>query len=151
VFKYQITLRIMTILALVALLSACATSSIIMLGSARTPIAPDQVRIYMQPPQHYQEIALIHSTSQFSWAITGSQKIDKVISRMRRKAAALGANGLLLHGLNTRATEVVGVDSAHAQLNGNQFRESSMGVTGAVMAEDGSAIAIYVEPAKTVH
>ena len=147
--KFQITLRVMSILALVAILSACATSSVIMLGSSRAPISPDQVRIYTQPPPHYQEIALIHSTSQFSWAITDQQKIDKAISRMRRKAAALGANGLLLNGLNRRATEAVGVDSAHARLSGNRFQGSSFGVTGAVTAEDGSGIAIYVEQAQT--
>ena len=147
--KFQITLRVMSILALVAILSACATSSVIMLGSSRAPISPDQVRIYTQPPPHYQEIALIHSTSQFSWAITDQQKIDKAISRMRRKAAALGANGLLLNGLNSRTTEVVGIDSSHARLSGNRFQGSSFGVAGGVMAEDGSGIAIYVEPAQT--
>lgn len=145
----KLVLRVMPILLLVAILSACATSSVIMLGASRTPIAPDQVRIYIQPPAHYEEIALIHSTSQFSWAITDQQKVDKAISRMKRKAAALGANGLLLNGLNMRTTEVVGVDSAHARLSGNQLQGSSFGVAGGVMAEDGSGIAIYVAHAQT--
>jgi hypothetical protein len=42
-------------------LAACSTSSHVLVGAARPPIAPESVRVYLQPPPHYEEIATINA------------------------------------------------------------------------------------------
>jgi starvation-inducible outer membrane lipoprotein len=49
--------------AFALLLAGCSTSSHVLLGTPRPPIAPEQVRVYAQPPAHYQQIASINANS----------------------------------------------------------------------------------------
>lgn len=60
----------------------------------RAPIAPDEVRIYPTPaaiPARYREIALLEANGDGTWTS------DRVFfESMRRKAAKLGANGIVL-------------------------------------------------------
>src|SRR6516225_5629644 len=77
---------------LAVLLLGCSTSSHVMIGTARPAISPESVRIYVQPPEKYEEIAALDATSQGSFAITSQQNMDKAIARMKEEAAKLGAN-----------------------------------------------------------
>jgi len=92
-------LRLGPVAVLAALLLGCATSSHVMIGTARPPISPESVRVYVQPPEKYEEIATLDTSSQGSFAITGQQNMDKAIARMKEEAAKLGANGILLQGV----------------------------------------------------
>jgi hypothetical protein len=73
------------------MLLGCATSSHVMIGTARPPISPESVRVYVQPPEKYEEIAAIDATSQGSFAITSQQNMDKAIapSSYRRTGRAI--------------------------------------------------------------
>jgi len=84
---------------LAVMLLGCSTSSHVMIGTARPPISPESVRVYVQPPEKYEEIATLDATSQGSFAITSQQNMDKAIARMKEEAAKLGANGILLQGV----------------------------------------------------
>jgi hypothetical protein len=90
-------LRIATALGLV--LAGCATSSHVLIGTARAPISPELVKVYMQPPPKYEQIATIDATSRGSLTITSQQNMDKAIARLKQEAARLGANGILLQGI----------------------------------------------------
>ena len=95
--------------ALVAvLLLGCATSSHVMIGTARPPISPASVRIYLQPPEKYEQIATLDATSQGSFAITSQQNMDKAIARLKEEAAKLGANGVLLQGVQDQQSGSIG-------------------------------------------
>jgi hypothetical protein len=50
------------LLGVVAALAGCVSSHI-MIGQARPPIAPDQVRIYWHAPAKYDEIAMLDTSS----------------------------------------------------------------------------------------
>lgn len=78
------------------LLSACASSSSILVGNARPPIEPTTVKIYVEAPKAYERIALLEASSKASWAVTDQGKTDKMIERLKQEAAKLGANGILL-------------------------------------------------------
>jgi hypothetical protein len=58
------------------LLVGCAASSHVLVGTARPPISPDQVKIYPYPPAKYEEIAIIDASSRGSPAFTDQQKMD---------------------------------------------------------------------------
>src|SRR3546814_2824893 len=89
---------IVLILLVAAILAGCASTSKVMLGSARPALAPEQVRVYFTPPPgRYQEIALLQTAS--GPLTYGEQnKMDNVVAKLRAEAARLGANGVLLQG-----------------------------------------------------
>jgi len=85
----------LALLALVVLLlGACASGSAIVTGNPRAPIAPEQVKIYLEPPADLEVIGLVNASSDAGWTEQGSQ--DYVIEELKKQAAKLGANGVLL-------------------------------------------------------
>ena len=101
-------LRLSPAAALTMMLLGCATSSHVMIGTARPPISPESVRVYVQPPEKYEEIATLDTSSQGSFAITSQQNMDKAIARMKEEAAKLGANGILLQGVQDQQSGAIG-------------------------------------------
>jgi len=128
--------RMIIALALAALLAGCASSSVIV-GKVRPPIAPAQVKIYLSPPQKFEEIALLETSSSASWSFTEQGKMDTVMARMKVQAARMGANGVLLRGTG----EVPSGGISSATFGGN----SALGVSLELTNKVGSGTAIYVE------
>jgi hypothetical protein len=91
-----------------AMLLGCSTSSHVMIGTAHPPISPESVRIYLQPPPRYDQIATLDASSQGSFAITSQQNMDKAIARLKEEAAKLGANGVLLQGVQDQQSGSIG-------------------------------------------
>jgi len=95
------------LLALAVLsIAACASGSAIVTGNTRTPIAPEQVRIYLEPPTSFEVIGLVNASSDSGWTEQGS--LDYAIEELKKQAAKLGANGVLLVSSGERTTTVVG-------------------------------------------
>lgn len=117
-------------------LSGCMTSHV-MLGDAREPISPKSVRIYATPPTEYQEVAMIQSSSKASWAVTEQQKLNKALSRMKKQAAGLGANGLLITGIGE--SNVGGVHQGYSGA-----ASYGTGFTTSIQHKSGQALAIWV-------
>lgn len=81
------------------MLAGCASIHKTMLGAARPAISPDQVQVYQAPPRRYEEIARLESQSGVGFGTQG--QTNAAINRLVREAAALGANGVLLLGVDT--------------------------------------------------
>lgn len=79
------------------LLAGCASSSKVMIGQPRAPIDPALVRVYNTPPAGAVEIAQIESTSAAGFGTQG--QTDAAVARLKREAAQLGANGVVLMGV----------------------------------------------------
>lgn len=77
-------------------LAGCTTTSHVITGKPRAPIDPSQVTLYSSAPPKYEEIAVIEASSRSSFAFGDQQKMDAVIERLKKEAASLGANGVLL-------------------------------------------------------
>lgn len=116
------------------LLAGCVSTNATMLGSAtavRPKLAPTEVRIYRTADQvksKYEEVALINAAGQ-----AGSTNEAKMLDAMRKKAAEVGANGLIL--------DAISEPSAGAKIAGALFG------TGA--ERKGKAVAIFVFPDST--
>jgi hypothetical protein len=41
------------------------------------------VKLYSQPPENYEEIAIIDASSKSSWAVTGQGKTEKAAERFK--------------------------------------------------------------------
>ncbi|PNS07650.1 hypothetical protein [Solilutibacter silvestris] len=134
--------RMVLILALA--LAGCATSSHVMTGVARPAISPDQVKIYTTPPPgKYEQIAVIDANSSRAMAISSQQKTDAVVARLKEEAAKLGANGIILQGINDQASGG-GVSLGGFSMGGNVG--IGTGVSIPVTRKAGNALAIYVSP-----
>ncbi|WP_184627969.1 hypothetical protein [Xanthomonas arboricola] len=85
--------------ATVALLAGCASSSKVMLGQARAPIDPSLVQVYSNAPVGSVEIAQLESTSAAGFGTQG--QTDAAVQRLKREAAKLGANGVVIVGVGS--------------------------------------------------
>jgi uncharacterized lipoprotein YajG len=136
--------RLSFALAVTLLLAGCATSSHVLVGTARAPISPDQVRIYTDPPPKYERIALLDSSSRHSFALTDQQKTDKAIARMKEEAAKLGANGVLLQGLASQQSGSIGFGLGSASYGASSAVSTGVGTSGGLYSKVASGTAIYV-------
>jgi hypothetical protein len=123
--------------------SGCATSHATLIGRPRPPLSPDSVQIYLQPPASgYEQIADVTASSRGSLALTVHGKIDMVIERLKRAAAKVGANGVLLYGVGDAAAGSIGAgfstDSGHSPY------VLGLGSSAIFSRETGAGMAIYV-------
>lgn len=91
-------------------LTACATSSHVMVGNARQPVDPATVKIYVKPPEKYDVIALVRGASVTGW--TQQQDTNNAVASLKREAAKLGANGVLLGSLTEGGNATMGLGTS---------------------------------------
>jgi hypothetical protein len=126
--------------------AACATSSHVLIGTARPPISPESVRVYYRPPPKYEEIATISSSSQGSLALTSQQNMDKAIERMKAEAAKLGANGILLQSVHDTQGGSIGVGGGSTSYGPGSAVGVGAGGSFALTNKAAQGLAIYVPP-----
>jgi hypothetical protein len=126
------------------LLLGCSTSSHVMIGKSRPPISPESVRVYLQPPPKYEEIAALDATSQGSLALTSQQNMDKAIARLKEEAAKLGANGVLLQGVQDQQSGSIGTGVGSSSYGGGSSTGVGVGGSFGIYNKAAHGIAIYV-------
>lgn len=87
-------------------ISACATGSAIVTGNTRVPVVPEQVRIYLEPPPAFEVIGLVSASSDAGLTEQGS--LDYAVEELKKQAAKLGANGVLLVSSGEKTSTIVG-------------------------------------------
>lgn len=80
--------------ACVLVLAGCATSSVIVTGKPRTPIEISSVKLYLEAPAKYEVIGQITASSDSGW--TRQASVNYAIEELKKQAAALGANGVII-------------------------------------------------------
>jgi len=133
-----------------ALLTACAQTTHVLVGAARPPIAPDQVRIYSQPPATpFVEIATLDASSKSAFGNGGQKSVDKVIERLKIEAAKLGANGVILEGFSDAETGSIGTGVGSDSYGNHSAVGVGVGGSLGIYKKTGHGDAIYVPPAGT--
>jgi hypothetical protein len=140
--RWSRDLRAPVCLLILWTLAACTTSHVIV-GHPRSPITTAQVQVYLQLPARSEEIALLQTSSRGSFAVSAQARMDKVIDRLRKEAAALGANGILIQSVGDRSSGSVVSGFSSAVSVGSRDRFGT-GVAANILATGGNAIAIYV-------
>ena len=137
--------RTVAIVLAAALVAGCAGSSKVMLGQARAPIDPAQVQIYRTPPAGSQEIAQLESKSAVGFGTQG--QTDAAVAGLKREAAALGANGVVLLGVGSSGSPVGMSVGA-----GSYGRHSGGGLSVGIPTtqKQAAGVAIYVPPGTPV-
>lgn len=131
--------RRLVVASLALALAGCASISRTMLGAPRPAIAVERVRVFQVPPRRYEEIARLDASSAIGFGTQG--QTNAAIDRLRREAARLGADGVLLLGVDTVAPPVslgVGAGSFGRHVGG------SIGVGIPTAQRHAAGIAIHV-------
>ena len=87
-------IKITAVIFLVTVLIGCATGSAIVTGSRRPPLNPNDVKIYLEPPASYEIVGLVEAESDVEFSTQAA--MDRVFDELKRQAARIGANGVLL-------------------------------------------------------
>jgi hypothetical protein len=140
----EIIRRLGSLIALSILWGCTATEALV--GHPRAPISPDQVRIYLEAPARYDRIAILESTSQFSFALTPDGKTEAVVQRLKRAAAQLGANGILLQGISDEGAASIGGGAGASTYSNHGSVDLGFGGFSSGERKYGSGLAIYVAP-----
>lgn len=138
------SLRISLIALLALFLTSCASTSHVITGKPRAPIDPSLVKIYSVAPAEYEEIATIDASSRSSFAFGDQKKMDAVIERLKKEAASLGANGVLLQSTGSEYGGGVGTGVGTGLGMGNGGLSIGTGIFTASDNKTGRGLAIYV-------
>ena len=135
------------VLSGILILTGCAApSSSVLIGDARPEIPAEQVKVYLEKPENYEEIALIEATSDSSWSFGEQAKMDAVLKRLKQEAAKVGANGILLQKTGEKEGNSVYVGTGAGKYSGNLGLGVSVGKAFGLTDKTGEGIAIYVKP-----
>jgi hypothetical protein len=105
------------------------------------------VQIYLHPPAgKYEEIALLDTSSKHSFSFTAQGKTDAVINRLKKEAARLGANGILLGTVGDEAVGSVGTGVGSTLSGAHGSLGIGFGTSSTKYDKRGGGIAIYVSP-----
>jgi len=127
-------------------LAACTPSSHIVVGAVRPPISPSEVKIYLQPPPSFDEVAILNASADSMFGTGGQSTVDKVIQRLKEEAAKLGANGIILEGMSDQQTGSLGGGSGSTSFSGSSAVGVGLGGSLGIFKKTGQARAIFVPP-----
>lgn len=123
-------------------LAGCASTHHVMLGQTRPAIDPAQVKVYQVPPKKYEEIARLDARSGVGFGTQG--QINAAIDRLAREAAKLGANGVILLGVDQTGSPVsLGVGGGSYGRHGGA--SVGLGIPTAQQRAEGIAIHVIEE------
>ncbi|MBS0367394.1 MAG: hypothetical protein JSR67_16390 [Proteobacteria bacterium] len=125
-------------------LAACASTSHVLVGQARAPISPDQVKVYLSPPAKYEQIATLDASSSGSFTFGAQAMTDVVMQRLKAEAAKLGANGILFQGMGDRPSGSVGTGLGSSSYGRSSALGVGLGTSVALNNKVGHGMAIYV-------
>jgi hypothetical protein len=138
--------QLIVAISLMALVAACATSSQMLTGSPRAPIAPSDVRVYTQAPQSFEEIAVLSASRKSVSAAGGERAIEKMIETMKVQAAQLGANGLLLEDFADSNSFSLGTGVGSETYTHNASISLGVGGSLGIVGKAAKGRAIFVAP-----
>jgi len=110
-------IKIVATFFLSAVLFGCATGSSIITGMKRPAINPSEVKIYLDPPAKFETIGIVEAVSEVGFSRQAAQ--DQTINELKKRAAKVGANGVLLTNTGSQTSGTTGVYSNGIFLGGN--------------------------------
>lgn len=143
--NHALRYRIALALTSIALVS-CATSSHVLVGKARPALSPGEVIVLMSAPEKFEEIAEVKANSGASLK-SAQEKWDLAIEVLRKEAARVGANAVVLEIPEDSETGVLAADySKTGSTGGGRPNGLNLGgsTNGAVLMESVRGLAIYV-------
>lgn len=117
------------------ILTGCATGTHIVTGAKRPAIKPEQVVIYQVPPAKFEIVGIVNATTPGK----RQRNMDDAVDELKRQAAQIGANGIILGGVNPGG-ESAGVSTGYGFGGGTSFSATGVGVSATGIQLSGQAI-----------
>ncbi len=136
-----------TVMSLALCLAACSSAPTqVITGRTRPAIAPAEVKIYSHPPPMFEEVALLNASTSSVFTTGGQKAVDSVIDQLKVKAAALGANGVILDGFSDAQTGSLGTGVGSDSYGRSSSTSVGVGGSLGLYKKTGQGTAIYVPP-----
>lgn len=103
------------------IIPSCASGTALVTGTQPPETSPESVVIYTEPPVNYEVIGIVTASSDSGWTAQGS--LDYALTELKKQAAKIGANGILLEAVTQTTTGGV-------YYYGVYFPSSSQNLTG---------------------
>ena len=78
---------------------SCASGTALVTGTQRPATIAEEVVIYTEAPEKYEVIGIVTGSSDAGW--TEQDSLDYAIVELKRQAAKIGANGIILESIGT--------------------------------------------------
>jgi hypothetical protein len=135
--------------AATAAVTACAPSSHVLVGKARSLITPEEVNIAHAPAGRFEEIAVLDASSKSAFGTGGQKTANKMIERLKVELAKLGANGVILEGFSDSETGSIGAGVGSDSYGNHSAAGVGVGGSWGIYKKTGHGDAIYVPPSGT--
>ena len=94
---------------------ACYPVSHIIVEETQAPLNYTNVKIYIDYPDNYEKIAIVEASSDLAFKdlsieFTHQQKTNKALERLKKEAALLGANGIVIQNISTNIKQHLNFD-----------------------------------------
>ena len=132
---------IVAVLLAVSLAGGCTLTrgSSVLVGTQRPAVDPSTVKLYLQAPKRFEQVAMISADARNDFA-SQQNLTDNAIARLKKEAAAVGANGVLLQGVENFQVGSSGI----ATVNTNTRYPIITGASNVRLGKESKGIAIYV-------
>ena len=89
--------RLIPLVLVIFAIGGCAVTNetALVVGKPRTPTSADQVKLYTKPPAKYEEIAIVSADAEHAF-MSKQDLMNTSIANLKKEAAKVGANGVLL-------------------------------------------------------
>lgn len=84
------------------IISSCASGTALVTGTQHPETSPESVVIYTEPPVNYEVIGIVTVSSDSGWTDQG--RLDYALTELKKQAAKIGANGILLEDVTQTTT-----------------------------------------------
>lgn len=134
--------KLLIVVPLLALLTACASGSHVLTGIERSAIDPKFVQVFSQEPKiDYEVVASLEATSFLG--MTQQGRVDSALQAIKEEAAELGANGIIISNTPNKTGGISTNVSTGISTGTNGFR-SGLGTGLTIHPALIKATAIYV-------
>lgn len=98
--KLILAISVASLLSLFSfLIFSCASGTVLVTGTQRPATNADEVVVYTEAPEKYEVIGIVTASSDAGWTAQGS--LDYAIAELKKQAAKIGANGVIVESVGT--------------------------------------------------
>ncbi|HCJ4876788.1 hypothetical protein [Vibrio parahaemolyticus] len=106
---FRSKIKVGLVVVALSLLNACASGSAIVTGVKRPALDFNQVRLYLEAPEQYETIGIVKASSDAG--ITQQASQDYAVEELKKQAAKIGANGVILTTTGERTSSIISTNA----------------------------------------
>lgn len=143
--------RFLICLQLAALITTYGcVSSHLTIGTVKAPRNYEDLKIYATPPFGYETIAVVRASSKYSFSVNDQMKLDTALFRLKKEAARLGANGIILQSIGDQPVSIIGTHLTNEDGAINKSFVSRLAYFDADVEKNLQGIAIHIPKAALI-